>query len=240
MTPRCSPRRAGLIGAGIGAALLVAVLCGLGVWQVQRLQWKTDLIQQVEARLATPAIPAPAMTAWQDLDEADEYRRVTVTGQLDQRHEALVKAVTAYGAGFWVMSPLTTDTGWTVWINRGFVPQDRTAPSSRSQPQGVVTITGLLRMSQPGGAFLRANDPDADRWYSRDTVALAASRGLDRVAPYFIDADAGSGDELPIGGLTVVRFRNNHLGYALTWFAMALGLAAAATILLRRELNREA
>ena len=82
-------------------------------------------------------------------------------------------------------------------------------------------------LSEPGGAFLRTNDPAADRWYSRDIAAIAARRELGRVAPYFIDAsDPRSG--WPRGGLTVVRFRNSHLVYALTWFGLAALVAAMA------------
>ncbi len=90
----------------------------------------------------------------------------------------------------------------------------------------------LLRLSEPGGGFLRRNAPAEDRWYSRDVAAIARAHGLDAVAPYFIDADAATaaqaGTPWPRGGLTVVRFRDNHLGYALTWFALALLVAGGA------------
>jgi surfeit locus 1 family protein len=87
-----------------------------------------------------------------------------------------------------------------------------------------VEVTGLLRLTEPKGAFLRSNDPAANRWYSRDVAAIAASQGIATVAPYFIDADR-AGDGWPRGGMTTVRFPNNHLVYALTWFALA-GLVA--------------
>ena len=78
-------------------------------------------------------------------------------------------------------------------------------------------------MTEPGGGFLRANDPAANRWYSRDVAAIAAARGLGRTAPYFVDADAAPNPGgLPVGGLTVVKFPDNHLVYALTWFALML------------------
>lgn len=228
--------RAGLVLAGLAAFGLVAVLAGLGIWQVQRLHWKLDLIARVEARLAAPLTPAPPPVDWPELSEnSAEYRRVSATGSYDFDREELVKAVTDYGGGFWVMTPLVGTDGWTVWINRGFVPQDRKAPGDRTRPQGSQEVSGLLRMSQPGGAFLRKNDPASDRWYSRDTAAMAEARGIGPVAPYFIDAAAGASDQLPIGGLTVVTFRNSHLSYALTWFAMALGLAIASGWLLWRE-----
>ena len=102
-------------------------------------------------------------------------------------------------------------------IVASFVPA---APAPVSAPAGPVTVTGLLRVTEPEGIFLRANDPAAERWYSRDVAAIAARRGLRTTAPYFIDADAASGG-YPVGGLTVIAFRNNHLAYALTWFALA-------------------
>lgn len=215
-------------------AAIVALLAGLGVWQVQRLGWKTDLINRVEARLAAPVSDAPGPADWPALEQsADEYRRVTVTGTYLLDADRLVKAVTEYGGGYWVMSPLQTPEGWTLWINRGFVPQDRSGPTDRPLPDDPQMITGLLRVTQPGGGFLRKNDPAADRWYSRDIAALTASAEIENAAPYFIDADR-SGDALPIGGLTVVTFRNTHLAYAVTWFVLAAGLAGASLLLLRR------
>lgn len=224
--------------AALGAAAAVFVLLvGLGLWQVQRLAWKTDLIARVEARLAAAPVPAPGPADWADLGEAtDEYRRLTVTGHYLPGPDILVQAVTADGRGFWVMSALETPAGWPLLVNRGFVPEDRRGPTDRPLPVGEVTVTGLLRISQPGGGFLRANDPAADRWFSRDTAAIAAARGLTGAAPYFLDADAGPAPAaLPRGGLTVVQFRNSHLGYALTWFALAALWAATVAFRFRAE-----
>ena len=122
-----------------------------------------------------------------------------------------------------------------VLINRGFVPESRKDAATRIAPTGPVTITGLLRASEPGGAFLRSNDPAANRWYSRDTQAIAAARNLPGAAPYFIDADAAPNPGgYPIGGLTVIAFRNNHLMYAITWFGLML-LSLGGTFLILRS-----
>lgn len=217
-----------LIAAGIAFLVLMA----LGIWQVQRLAWKSDLIARVDARVAAEAVPAPGPAEWAALTpENAEYRRVTVTGEYVPDSDVLVQAVTERGAGFWVMTPLATDAGWTLLVNRGFVAADRR--DDRPLPAGPQSVTGLLRLSQPGGAFLRANDPAAGRWYSRDTQAIAATLGLPDAAPYFIDADR-AGEGQPIGGLTVIAFRNSHLSYALTWFAMAGGLVVLTAYALRR------
>ncbi|MCW0045265.1 SURF1 family protein [Brevundimonas sp. BT-123] len=208
-----------------GLALFVGLLA-LGGWQVQRLAWKTNLIAQVDARVHAAAVPAPGPTQWAGVTrDKDQYRRVTVRGRFLHDKETLVQAVTDAGGGFWVMTPLVDDRGFTVLINRGFVPSGRRDPAVRAdgQVEGPQTVTGLLRINEPRGGFLRANDPAGDRWRSRDVGAIAARRGLTTVAPYFIDADASPNPGgWPRGGLTVVRFANSHLVYALTWFGMAL------------------
>jgi len=212
-------------GAGRAALtlLIVATIVGLlalGTWQVHRLSWKLDLIAKVDRRLHAAPVPAPR-TAGPDA----VYTRITAQGRFQNDRETLVKAVTDLGSGFWVLTPLTTDRGFTILINRGFVPAER--GTAHSAPAGMVTVTGLLRVTEPKGGFLRSNDPINDRWFSRDVAAIAAKRGVS-AAPYFIDADAASSPDWPRGGLTVIRFDNNHLVYAITWFTLALLLAGAS------------
>ncbi len=213
---RARPIRRILIGTLIGC--VIAGLIGLGVWQLQRRTWKLDLIARTEAMLRSPPVPAPPPSAWGRVGTRDAYRPVIVTGRYRRDADTLVQAATAIGGGFWVLTPIDAG-GFTVLVNRGFVPpaqRGRTPP-----PTGQVTVRGLLRITEPGGGFLRDNDPAADRWYSRDVAAIAAARRLGTVAPYFIDAAATAPDAWPRGGLTVVTFRNNHLVYALTWFGLA-------------------
>ncbi|KYH02051.1 SURF1 family protein [Bradyrhizobium sp. DOA1] len=205
------------------------VLIALGVWQIERRAWKLALIDRVEQRVHAPAVPIPSPASWPAVAAAnDEYRHVNVAGRFLHDRETLVQAVTEEGPGYWVLTPLQRDDGTQVLINRGFVPSERRDASTRKDgnPEGPVEITGLLRITEPKGGFLRTNVPQHNRWYSRDVAAIAAARGLYEVAPFFVDADARSqiaGG--PIGGLTVIRFPNNHLIYALTWFALAFMLA---------------
>ena len=226
---------------GIAAVLLAALLAGLGVWQVDRLHWKLHLIAQVDARVHAVAVAAPGPEAWPEVTAAtDQYRHVTVKGHFLNQDESLTEAVTRHGAGFWVMTPFVTDRGFTVLVDRGFVPTERRDPASRAAGQigGETTVTGLVRMTEPGGGFLRANDPAHGRWYSRDVTAIAAAHGLGEVAPYFIDVDATPNPGgLPIGGLTVVSFPNNHFGYALTWFGLAIMVLGGFGYLVYDELR---
>lgn len=236
------PRKPGTIAlVGIAALLLAALLAGLGVWQLDRLHWKLNLIAQVDARVHAAAVPAPGPAVWPGITAAaDQYRHVTVKGHFLNQDESLSEAVTRHGAGFWVMTPFVTDRGFTVFVDRGFVPTENRDPASRAAGQisGETTVTGLIRMSEPGGGFLRANDPAHGRWYSRDVAAMAAAHGLGDVAPYFIDADARPNPGgLPIGGLTVVNFPNSHFGYALTWFGLAIMVLGGFGYLVYDELR---
>lgn len=241
--------RAGEGGRGrqVLLALLAIAFAGfvaLGGWQVERRAWKHALIERVEARLAAAPVAAPGPDAWAAIGRDDEYRRVMLRGRFDHGRETCTQAVTVHGPGCWVLTPLRTEAGWTVLVNRGFVDPAHRDPASRhdAQAEGPVQIAGLLRASEPGGGFLRANDPAIGRWTSRDVAAIAAARGLDpaRTAPYFVDADAASSlPGGPVGGLTVVQFRDHHLIYALTWFGLAAMTAAAFGHLLRRPRREE-
>lgn len=230
--------------AGTGKRGLLLALClfftlvfaGLGTWQVQRLAWKRDLIARVEARVHAAPVAVPAGSQWGALDLRDaEYRRVQARGAFRHDRETLVDALTALGPGAWVITPLETADG-LILVNRGFVPPDRRGAATRpgGQVAGEVVVTGLLRLSEPGGRFLRPNEPASDRWFSRDVAAIAQVRDLEGVAPIFIDADAASSIQGgPAGGLTVVQFRNAHLVYAVTWFGLALLCVAGVVLLLR-------
>lgn len=230
---------------GFRAFLLFSALVftALGSWQVQRLFWKLDLIARVDARVHAEAVAPPTKAEWPAIAPGDaEYRHLTLAGTFDNSRETLVQAVTERGPGFWVVTPLTSVEGETVLVNRGFVPPDRRDPASRAQgqPQGEVKVTGLLRLTEPGGAFLRSNNPAAGNWYSRDVDAIGENKGLADLAPYFIDADATANDGgYPVGGLTVIQFRNSHLVYALTWFSLAI-MSFAAMVLIPRFLRKEA
>jgi surfeit locus 1 family protein len=257
------------VALAVCAVLAFAGFFALGTWQVERRAWKLDLIARVDQRVHAPAGTPPARGEWPVTNAAnDEYRHVRLAGTFLHDKEALVQASTRLGAGFWVLTPLRAADGTVVLVNRGFVPpearerrartarerQARTAPEPEPEPQGETTVTGLLRLSEPNGGFLRKNDPAADRWFSRDVQAIAAARGLAAadVAPYFVDAEAAptaptppaapagataaaDAPAWPVAGLTVIAFPNSHLVYALTWYGLALMVLVAAWFVRRGE-----
>lgn len=231
---------------------MVVVFLALGTWQVKRLYWKRDLIERVESRVHAKPTPAPGRNEWPGVNAANSaYLHVVAVGNFLYSCSVRVKAVTVLGSGSWIVTPLRQENGDVLLVNRGFVPIDpagaaaprKCTPESDLSDTTLQTITGLLRISEPGGAFLRHNDPVMQRWYSRDVKGIAAAQALDRVAPYFVDADANTAPitapsraadaTAPVGGLTVIKFADDHLVYAITWFVLALMAAAAAWRVLR-------
>ena len=225
-----------LAWAGLAFLLAFAILIGLGAWQLRRLTWKTELLRQIAERTTARPQPLPSSDTWSRL-AADQYayRHVTVTGTFLNDHEAHVFRPLSpeiargpyNGLGDLVLTPLRLEDGSIVIVNRGFVPEARVAPATRpaGQPAGVVAVTGLMREPESRNLFTPADDPQGGTWFTRDPAAIAAWFHLDRVAPFTIDADAGSKPGgLPQGGETVLDIPNNHLSYALTWFGLAGGL----------------
>lgn len=224
------------------ATLLIVLFAGLGTWQVQRLQWKLALMERVESRVSAAPVPPPPASRWAQVSrESDEYRHVRLAGHFLYEYTTLVQALSELGAGFWLVTPLCTPDGAIVLVNRGFIPATDNPrsryPARRTNGNACLAtgtthaFTGLLRITEPGGGFLRDNDPAGNRWYSRDVAAIAEAKGLVKVAPYFVDAargqDPAGAPERPVGGLTVVSFQNNHLVYAITWYALALMVIGA-------------
>lgn len=229
--------------------IALALLVGLGLWQLERLQWKTQLLATIQARTVAPPQALPPEASWPSLRVDDyAYRHVTLTGTFDHTEESHVFRPLSHedargafsGVGDLVLTPLVLDSGAIVIVNRGFVPQDRVDPATRAEGQvaGPVTISGLMREPEPRNLFTPADDPKSGTWFTRDPAAIAAFRHLDRVAPFTIDADAGlAPGGLPQGGETVLAIPNNHLSYALTWFGLALGLCGVFAAFAARRLH---
>ena len=238
--PAGRPRSAAVrVALAVCAVLAFAGFFALGTWQVERRAWKLDLIARVDQRVHAPAAEPPARADWPQVSAAnDEYRHVRLTGTFLHDKETLTQASTRLGAGFWVLTPLRAADGTVVLVNRGFVPPEARERASRAatEAKGEVTVAGLLRITEPKGGFLRKNDPAADRWFSRDVQAIGAARGLNDVAPYFVDAEADPSispqaadmADYPVRGLTVIAFPNSHLVYALTWYGLALMVLGGA------------
>jgi surfeit locus 1 family protein len=213
-------------GFTIAAAILFAILCGLGVWQVQRLHWKLGLIATMNSHLAAAPIPlAQALTLPAD---AAQYRRVRLNGRFAHAKESYLFTTGAGGdAVYHVLTPFTTDDGRTLIVDRGLVTKEHLDPATRAAGNvgGETKITGVWRTPDRAGLFTPPPDVAHRIWYIRDIAAIAALDRATLAAPVVIEADATPNPGgWPRGGQTVVDLPNNHLSYAVTWFGLAFCL----------------
>jgi len=216
----------------------VLLLLALGFWQVERLFWKQDLIAQRQAAVTAAPVAAP-----RSLEEARgmEFHRVTDEGVFLHDKEIFLGATSEAGRqGYQVLTPLLEPGGRTVFINRGFIPAELKDPTKRAAGQiaGTVRIQGLLRLPPSGKPawFLPDNRPDLNYWFWVDLPAMSAADGLDRVAPFYIDADATPNPGgWPKGGVTRLVLPNDHLQYAITWFSLAVALIVIYVLFHRRN-----
>jgi surfeit locus 1 family protein len=212
-------------GLTIACILLFAVLCGLGVWQLERLQWKLALIARVDSHMTAAPLSLDNLLAMNP-DDA-QYRRVTLNGHFDHAREAYVFTTDEGAAVYHVLTPFRTGDGKVLMIDRGEVPKDKLNPAIRAAGNvaGAMQVTGVWRVPDAPGAFTPPPDAAKRIWYARDLAAIAVADHLALAAPVVIEADATPNPGgWPRGGRTVVSFRNQHLSYAVTWFGLALGL----------------
>jgi len=242
-------RRRGAIGPTMFMLIGVAILIGLGVWQLDRKIWKENLILALNTRLASAPQDLPPRDSWPRLvPEADEYTRVKLSAEFLDGQEALVySAGSAFrsdikGQGYWVLAPARLAGGSIVVIDRGFVPPDRKNSVTRAagMPHGSVDIVGVMRWPETRGLFTPADEPQNNLWFLRDSTAIAAAKKWASGAPFYIEQES----PLPPGGWPkpgklAVGLPNNHLQYAITWFGLALALAGVYGVWLAGHMRRQ-
>ena len=210
----------------------------LGAWQVQRLQWKNEVIAERQARRDAPPLAALP----ERFDPAQhEFRRVRVTGRFLHDKEMYLAARSFRGnPGYHIVTPLAVFPGH-VLVNRGWIPLDRKAPESRKvgNPEGEVTVEGYLRAESGPGWFTPKNEPEKNFWFFIDIPAMARAHGIGKVEPYYIEAGpAENRGGFPVGGQTRFEIPNDHLQYAITWFSFAV-IGIVIYLLYHRRRARE-
>ena len=196
----------------------------LGVWQLQRLQWKTSLLAEIDRGEATSPVPLTS--------DPPAFRRVVAQGRylpLVARYGAEVRTG-PMGAvmGAQLVSPLARDGADPVLVDRGWLPLD----SDPAPPTGPVRLEGYIRPAEHRSIVGIPDDPVARRFYTLDPAAIGASLGLRAVAPYTLVV-LGPPGTLPEPAQTMPRPPNDHLSYALTWFGLAAALVVVFVVYVR-------
>lgn len=216
-------------------ALIVLVL--LGTWQVQRLHWKTDLIDKLNNRSTATAVAPPS-----DGDDLEpfQFQRVAVDGvfQHDQERFLIGRALNGK-PGIHILTPLKPDDGSdAILVDRGWVPFERREAATRrgGQIEGPVTVEGIVRLQNPPGYFTPENEPANNTWYFVDTDGMSKAAGMPLRSGYYIVSDvADLPGGLPKGGQWRLDLRNDHFAYALTWYGLAFALLVIYIVYHRRQ-----
>src|SRR3984893_11540778 len=236
-------------GLGIFTAMTLALLIGLGVWQLQRRVEKHALIAQLTERLAAAPAALPPLAQWSALTQAaDDFRRVRFSATYEQRPDAMVYSAGSAiredisGPGTWAFLPARLPTGETIVVNTGFVQntmqnrvqQDRAV--TRLVPGAPVTLTGYIRFPESPGALTPSENLDKRLWFTRDHLAIARSLGWGQVAPLYIDLESPAPESgIPKPGPLEVHLKDDHLQYAITWFGLAGAVVIAFGVWLRGQ-----
>jgi len=209
---------------------IFVVALGLGVWQIERREWKRDILQRIETNQAAAPITLDALLQGDPLRH--EYGRVKIAGTLlNDKEFYLASRNLKNKVGLQVVTPLRTDDGRILLFNRGWVPQEAKDAQRRAQGQvaGVVDLVGIVRRNQERRQFAPENVPDRNVWFHVDVPLMRRMAGGApdaKLDAFFLDADvAPNPGGLPIGGQTRLNIPNDHLQYAITWFLIALALA---------------
>ena len=213
----------------VAIILALAALLGLGTWQLARLDWKRDLIATMERRMAAPAVAVETLADNPDSD----YRRVTAHGRFDPSPVFFLFALSDSGqGGYHLLQPLRLADGRRLLVDRGWLPYDR--QQDVFMPAGEVSLAGILRRPQHSWNQ-PANNPARNEWYGVDLPVMAGIAGISAFLPTVLEVDAAPNPGgYPHGGQTRVSLPNNHLGYALTWYGLAVALLVI-TVLARRR-----
>lgn len=229
VSPASSPVRRLLLPTLVVLPVL-AVLLGLGTWQVQRLAWKTDMLARIAAAEAGPAAPLAGIP--------EPFAKVEAAGRFDHGREALLGLeLRGTVLGGRLLTPLLRDGADPLLVDRGWVPIGRDRPIER--PEGEVRVTGFVRPGETAGMFSAADDGPGRRFYTFDPAAIGRALGLPRVAPFGLVA-LGDARTLPEPARALPRPTNNHLGYVITWYGVAAALVGVFLVWARRRVKESA
>ena len=208
---------------------LTALLASLGLWQLQRMDWKARQLAAIQAGIEQPAGPLPAA-----IDPAMRYLPVVVQGRTTGQEILVLSHTKEQGGGYNVVSAFETADGRRIMVDRGYVPQD---DRHAARPPVALTVTGNLHWPEEKGRATPEPDLGANIWFAREVPRMAAHLGTE---PVLVVARAVQGDAqgiMPMP-LDITGIPNNHLSYAVQWFSFAVicfGMTMALAWRIRRQ-----
>ncbi len=220
-----------LLVPGLSTLVMLAILIGLGTWQVQRLQWKTALLAQIDAAEAAPGVPLPPAP--------EAFEKVHIQGRLLGNLRATYAAEVHDSRagpvlGTQLIVPMERTGGGTVLVDLGWIPSDQR--QSVKIPDGTVSIDGYVRPAEHPGLFSATDNPATHEFYTLDPQAIGASLGVQNVAPFTLIA---MGPPPPAGYPEQAKYLprppNNHLQYAITWYGLAAVLVVIFIAYVRKR-----
>lgn len=218
----------GLFFPSILTVCALAILLGLGSWQLDRRATKHALIASLQDRLAGPMIES-----WDALPAGEaEFRHATLSGRFLHDREFRLLARTRNGRpGYHLVTPFRLIDGRIILVDRGWVPEESGAIA---RPEGPVTVEGVVRRPPEPGWAGPENLPESGQWLYIDPAALARASGLSLEETYYLMAVPAPTGRLPRGTAVTPELTDNHLQYAVTWFGLALTLAVIYAVWLGR------
>ncbi len=204
--------------AGLG------VLLSLGIWQVQRLSWKQEVLAEIESRISADPVDLPAQVS----EDADKYLPVTISGDMEPGEIHVLVSVKQVGAGYRIIQSFTAGDR-TILVDRGFVP---TTAKDAKRLTGPMKITGNLHWPDEIDSYTPEADIDANIWFARDVPNLAAALGAE---PVLLIARSETDPNITPLPVDTAGIPNDHLQYAITWFGLALVWAAMTGYFLWRS-----
>lgn len=215
-----------LPGLTVATLIALSILIGLGTWQLQRRAEKHALLDQIASRQNAPPAPVEILLATGDYAA---HRAATARGTFDHAAESYVYAPRpnegAARPGFKVITPLRLSSGGLILVDRGWIDERHKLAASRKsgQTEGETEIEGRLRPSSRPSTFTPPPDAASSTFYQRDSQDIAKAQGLALASTLILEATTRvEGGPLPLA--SELNIPDNHLQYAITWFALAVVL----------------
>ena len=194
--------------------LFITLFCSLGTWQLYRLQWKLNLINQISEGLKSNPIKYSK-------NIKKNYQKVVLVGEYNFKKQIYLYSLNSKGQpGFDVVTPFQTVNKENVLVNRGWIKKELKNDPKIDYPKKI--ITGMLRMANRKNIFTPDNDINANIWFSVNLEDLQkiTDKKFNKFIVYLEDKNINT----PKPKKITVDVPNNHLKYAITWYSISISI----------------